>query len=84
MHQHAPHPVGRRAFLASGLLLAAGCVTGCAGTIVGVDPPTDAATLFDVLWEEVDRRYPAFALKGVDWALLVIIAYTLLLFGNLA
>lgn len=68
MRREVTGPIGRRAFIASGLASAALLATGCTSTMVGVDPPTDHGTLFDVLWSEVDRRYPAFALKGVDWA----------------
>jgi hypothetical protein len=40
---------------------------GCVDPLLGPEPPTDPVHNFDVLWDEFDRHYSFFRLKGVDW-----------------
>jgi carboxyl-terminal processing protease len=41
---------------------------GCADLLVGGDPPTSPASLFEIVWKDFDRNYAAFGVKSVDWA----------------
>ncbi len=50
-----------------GLILAI-VLTGCMDPLLGPEPDAgDPVHNFDVLWEEFDRHYSFFQLKGVDW-----------------
>lgn len=46
------------------LLLLAGA---CEKAILGGDPDTSPAVIFDALWEDVNNRYSYFEEKGIDW-----------------
>ena len=37
------------------------------GVVLGPDPSTDRAALFDQFWSEFDRHYALFELKAIDW-----------------
>lgn len=41
--------------------------TGCDTGFSEDDPPPDAASVFDVFWEDLDRLYALFPVKNVDW-----------------
>ena len=46
--------------------LACAAVAAC-GVVLGPDPSTDRAALFDEFWTEFDRHYALFELKNIDW-----------------
>jgi hypothetical protein len=49
-------------------LLALSCLgIGCYADLVGSDPPTEYAAMFDLLWRDFDRHYAHFELKQIDW-----------------
>jgi hypothetical protein len=41
--------------------------TSCSDMFVGPNPDADPYTVFDILWKEIDRYYPFFDIKDVDW-----------------
>jgi len=49
------------------LVLACSALAAC-GVVLGPDSSTDRAALFDEFWNEFDRHYAMFELKGIDWA----------------
>ena len=49
------------------VLIAAITAAGCVDTLVGPDPTTTPAGLFDIVWADFDRNYAAFGLKQLDW-----------------
>ncbi|MFG1690993.1 S41 family peptidase [Gemmatimonadota bacterium] len=50
------------------LLLAIGLSSGaCGRLLMDPDPGVDPVTNFETLWEEFDRYYSFFGLKGIDW-----------------
>ena len=40
---------------------------GCERLFLQPSPPTDNASVFDSMWETVDRRYTFFEFKRIDW-----------------
>jgi hypothetical protein len=48
--------------IAAGALLSAGC-----GMLAGPDQGTDAVTVFDAAWHEIDAHYSFFSYKHLDW-----------------
>lgn len=40
---------------------------GCDLMLLDEDPPANAESVFEHLWEDLNRRYAFFELKGVDW-----------------
>jgi hypothetical protein len=49
------------------VVLALTSLAGCIGVLVGPDPATTPSALFRVVWEDFDRHYALFEVKGVDW-----------------
>ena len=50
------------------LVIMSACGGGGGGTAPPAPPPTATALeLFDSLWEDFDRNYSFFVLKGIDW-----------------
>jgi hypothetical protein len=41
--------------------------TSCTDLFIGPDPDADPYTVFNILWEEIDRYYPFFDVKDIDW-----------------
>jgi C-terminal processing protease CtpA/Prc len=48
-------------------LLLSGFLTGCERLFLQPSPPTDNASVFDSMWETIDRRYTFFDFKRIDW-----------------
>jgi len=42
-------------------------LTACAHWVIGPDPGTDPARIFDTVWADFDAHYSFFQLKGIDW-----------------
>lgn len=40
---------------------------GCEGTLLGSSPENTPSSNFEILWRELDRYYPLFEVKQVDW-----------------
>lgn len=60
--------IRRRRFVAAALALAVMSGTSCIDPLLGPEPdPHDAVHNFDLLWEQFDRHYSFFVLKGIDW-----------------
>ena len=52
----------------TGILLAIFLLfTGCEKAFMDEDPKAEPREVFNVLWEEVDRKYTFFEFKNVDW-----------------
>ncbi|MFO8174996.1 MAG: S41 family peptidase [Longimicrobiales bacterium] len=55
----------RPGFLAA--LALAGILAGCEDAILPEGPGTGAIQNFEFVWDEMDRHYSLFRIKGVDW-----------------
>lgn len=48
-------------------LSALACLAACSHWVIGPEPTTNPAAVFDALWSDFDAHYSFFELKGINW-----------------